>query len=627
MGQIDPAELARTAEVIDAHGAAPEATIRAQPAGVDAAMLSALPHLGVGGEGDIVVHDVLGEGGMGIVTLASQRALEREVAVKRVRPERASARARAALVAEARITGGLEHPNVVPVHALGRDDGGEPVLVMKKLSGTSWRELLRDPDHPDLPRGPKERLAFHVGILMQVCHALHYAHSRDVIHRDIKPDNVMIGGFGEVYLLDWGVAYRRRDDAEVEHSLTGSLAYMAPEMLGGSGPFITARTDVYLLGATLYEVLTGKRLHTGKNTMQIVHHVLSGPPPELDDSVPEELAELCRRATRSDPDARPESALAFRQALADYLSHRASIDLADTAKATLVELQRVRDELRRGRDGDDERDLERRLEELWGECRFAYQQALQSWPANERARAGLAYACELVLEHALDRREPRAAERLLAVFPTPPRPDLLQKLEALRSELASESRELGALRREALERDVRVGTPARASSVLVSLAFVLGVWGASELAFPGGIGNRTLAVAFAVVTLGYVVIAAVAKERMLPTAVARHIYHLVVGSAAACAFNHVLGAILGAGVPHAIVGDLLLCAAAATSAGVLVGRGFAFSAVPFIGAAALVPVLPAHALRLFMAALVLNNVFVAWLYRRWAGEATARKPH
>ncbi|MCB9615733.1 MAG: protein kinase [Sandaracinus sp.] len=126
--------------------------------------------------------------------------LEREVAVKGLREDLDTPLVRARLLLEARVTGRLEHPNVVPVHLVTEDDEGRPRIVLKRIEGRSWRELLdeRPPDGRDL--------AEHVRILGQVCQAIRFAHSRGVLHRDLKPENVMVGDFGEVYVVDWGIA-------------------------------------------------------------------------------------------------------------------------------------------------------------------------------------------------------------------------------------------------------------------------------------------------------------------------------------------------------------------------------------------------------------------------------------
>src|SRR5262249_9535023 len=143
---------------------------------------------------------------------------------------------------EAKTTGLVDHPGIVPVHALGRDPAGRPILVMKRVEGVSWRQLLDDSTDvawTTLERPGTDRLAFHLETLMQVCNALAFAHRRGIIHRDIKPSNVMVGEFGEVFLLDWGIACpiqrgagaSSSDETAPAATLCGTPAYMAPEML------------------------------------------------------------------------------------------------------------------------------------------------------------------------------------------------------------------------------------------------------------------------------------------------------------------------------------------------------------------------------------------------------------
>ena len=175
-------------------------------------LLESLPEVRIEGacEGpaEFKLGQTLGEGGMGVVRLADQVSLHRSVAVKTLRPEKSSDAALLALLREAWVTGALEHPNIVPVYALGRNEEKMPVFVMKRVEGTPWSTLLADPTHPLVARGggDKDPLHFHLELLLKVCDALAFAHSRQLIHRDVKPENVMLGAFGEVYLLDWGIA-------------------------------------------------------------------------------------------------------------------------------------------------------------------------------------------------------------------------------------------------------------------------------------------------------------------------------------------------------------------------------------------------------------------------------------
>jgi serine/threonine protein kinase len=145
----------------------------------------------------------LGRGGMGVVYRARQGSLDREVAVKKIIADRATEGACERFVAEGRVTGFLDHPNIVPVHEMGVTEGGDMFVAMKLVGGRSWMDAL----HPDEASASEpEGLLFHLRILLSVCNAMAFAHSRDVLHLDLKPENVMVGDFGEVLVMDWGLA-------------------------------------------------------------------------------------------------------------------------------------------------------------------------------------------------------------------------------------------------------------------------------------------------------------------------------------------------------------------------------------------------------------------------------------
>ncbi len=296
-----------------------------------------LPALLVDGAGaDLATRGELGRGGMGVVRLADQHSLSRSVALKTSLS--LDAAVVAALVREARIMGSLEHPNLVPVHALGIDPSGAPVLVMKRIEGVSWRALLADPAHEgwrSLLVGHDDRLRASVEVLSQVCRALAFAHDRGVVHRDLKPDNVMIGRFGEVYLLDWGVALRLAERDAEPRSIVGTPAYMAPEMARGVPALVEARTDVYLLGATLYEVLVGHPPHAAPTPLAALVSALLGEVPPVPDETPADLALLVRRAMAPAPADRVAGADAFLEDLRRFLASReAEAIVRDTLPAS-----------------------------------------------------------------------------------------------------------------------------------------------------------------------------------------------------------------------------------------------------------------------------------------------------
>ncbi len=332
---------------------------------------------------------LLGRGGMGEVYLARQSRLERDVALKKLRADRVSSRsARQAFVAEAIVTGKLEHPNIIPVYALENDD--EICLAMKLVGGRNWKELLADEDD----------VFFHVEILIQVCHALAYAHSRSVAHLDLKPSNVMVGEFGEVLVLDWGLAVefgRRRSSGSIRHCRSidgpcGTPAYMAPELAMGRGDRVGPWTDVYLLGAILFEILSGRPPHESKNLLTALSHAMEAQPPELDESVPAELRSLCQQALAFHPGERPADVETFRGRLRDYLRHRESHALV---AASCERLERCQDPAR----AEDRL----RLYADFAEAVAGFKQAASLWNGHRPAIDGLQQARLAYTRAALER--------------------------------------------------------------------------------------------------------------------------------------------------------------------------------------------------------------------------------
>jgi serine/threonine-protein kinase len=202
----------------------------------------------------------LGRGGMGHVHPATDRNLLRPVALKRLSKEYATnAFYRDGFVAEGQITGQLEHPNIVPVHELAIDPNGIPYFTMKLVQGGSFADWLfeRKP-------GTIERLEGGIEILLKVCDAIAYAHHRGVVHRDLKPENVMVGDFGQVYLMDWGLAKLTRsapasgaESMMFARGAVGTPDYMAPEQARGNPDEVNERSDIFGVGALLFEVLSG----------------------------------------------------------------------------------------------------------------------------------------------------------------------------------------------------------------------------------------------------------------------------------------------------------------------------------------------------------------------------------
>jgi len=283
---------------------------------------------------------ILGRGGMGEVWEARQQSLSRRIAVKRVLPD--NLREFGQLAAEnqfrqeALITAQIEHPNVVPVHDLGVDDKGNLLLAMKLVQGRPWDKILAE-DFKTL--GETDLLIKHLPILRATTQALVFAHDRGVVHRDIKPSQVMVGNYGEVLLMDWGLAILHQKSPALDSasgavalptchtgsSPSGTPALMAPEQTLPSAEYVGPWTDVYLLGGTLYFLLTGSYPHTASSSRQSFLRATLGeidPPAERAPKrrLPSDLVALCMKALAPAPPDRHKSAGAFLDALDDYMT-------------------------------------------------------------------------------------------------------------------------------------------------------------------------------------------------------------------------------------------------------------------------------------------------------------------
>jgi serine/threonine-protein kinase len=309
----------------------------------------------------------IGRGGMGEVLSARDEQIGRSVAIKRLNKHDASEGAITRFLREARIQGRLEHPAVVPVHELSRDTSGQAFFVMKQLSGVTLAEVidkLSFGEPATVAKFPRQRL---LRAFAEVCLAIEFAHTRGVVHRDVKPANIMLGDFGEVYVLDWGVA-RLADGSEesgiagidtlgesetVAGSMLGTPGYMSPEQIRND-PELDGRADVYSLGCTLFEILALQPLHPRGNSAIV--SALEGevdPRPSLRPSareVPPELDAVCVTATQLDPAKRFATARAIGDEVQRYLDGDRDHELRK--ELAREELARARDAIARNSSAD-----------------------------------------------------------------------------------------------------------------------------------------------------------------------------------------------------------------------------------------------------------------------------------
>ncbi len=265
------------------------------------------------------------EGGLGVVSVAIDDELDREVAFKEIKPRHADhPTSQARFILEAEITGKLEHPGIVPIYGLGHDSTGRPYYAMRFIRGDSLADAINRFHDPDGPYADPDKRPLQLRELLarflDICDALAYAHSRGVLHRDLKPGNVMLGPFGETLVVDWGLALPLE---EIPHGLesthgplktsktdSGSLPsengtvvgtpqYMPPEQAEGAIDQLGPRSDVYGLGAILYDLLTGCHPVEGETRDAILAAVRQGrirPPRQVRSDVPLALEAICLKA-------------------------------------------------------------------------------------------------------------------------------------------------------------------------------------------------------------------------------------------------------------------------------------------------------------------------------------------
>ena len=438
-----------------------EVVAAAEPPGPTAESRADLPLL-VNGPGRYMLGEEIARGGMGRIVRAHDANIDRPVAMKlliRGADEQMGLQLR--FTEEAQITGQLQHPNIVPVYDVGTLDDDQIYFTMKLVQGKTLRDVIRGLRNDDAEivktfTRPHLLMAF-----QQVCMGLAYAHSRGVIHRDLKPSNIMFGDFGEVLLMDWGLAkivkktdgYADSDDRVKSHremlsywatrhgEVIGTPGYMPPELALGLLDEVDERSDVYSMGAMLYEVLTLRAPYAGKDAKAILRKLLREPvvPPRQrapDRDIPEHLEEICMRCLAKDREQRFPSALALREELESFLvgvrederrSREAGRMISEShAHARIHELRRLSAEklaaeVERLRhrtlpwDGPERRrplwEAEERLESTRREVVEAYTHAVQSWrealandPNNLEARDGL---CALYWTRFLDAENDR----------------------------------------------------------------------------------------------------------------------------------------------------------------------------------------------------------------------------
>ena len=336
---------------------------------------------------DFELQEVIGKGGMAEVYEAIQSEPKRSVAIK-VPKDHAPQNIKLMLL-EAHLTGRLEHPNIVPIYLLRRTKDHEVEIVMRKIEGHSMLESIE--------QGLDLEPLLHA--LIQVCYALEYAHSKGVIHRDIKPSNIMLGNFGEVYLMDWGIAFDPERVLNHSDMVVGTPAYMAPEMLDPDLS-ISPSSDIYLLGSTLHHILTGEVRHNGQSVEENMELAMISSPAVYAPSIPKYLGDLANWACRQDPKDRPTSVTQFRTHLEAFFSLHEAENYITAGLKLLAELQSL---------GDSTDSKQLALSD-YHKALFAFEQA-RTFPSHEaQASQGIIETNQSMLSLAIQNKELQVAK-------------------------------------------------------------------------------------------------------------------------------------------------------------------------------------------------------------------------
>lgn len=568
---------------------------------------------------ELLVTGVLGEGGMGRVLLARQASLGRDVAVKVARAG-ATHGDLAALTHEALMTGGMEHPGVIPVYQLASDAHGNPALVMKRVDGVSWAMLLRHADDPvwnHIASPGAERLDSHIEILRQVCNAIAFAHRKGVLHRDIKPANVLIGEFGEVYVADWGIA-RAKNGPPRKPSVVGTPLYLAPEMAAGDDAQMDERTDVFLLGSTLYEVLSGEPPWRGPDLKAVVETAWKCEPRPLPATAPEELVAICMKAMARQKVDRYQTVLELREALGGYLRHRGSVQLARAASERLASLKQSLTE-----------EKSDSIYPLLSECRFGFTQALREWPDNTVAKKGLADCVVATARYELQRGNVAAARELASSLEVLP-PVLHTELVAAEARQSEDKKRAARIAHLSKEMDPRVAARER-TLVFLAVAVTILFSTAPRLipslneAMHASLGEWSMVLRLSMVLGVFFGAVALGRRSILSTRINRRLVGLVGIAGIGILMQRVVGLMLAVDERTMLLNNFVMLAVVCLAGGLTVFWGFNLAALAVLVSLVGAVLMPGRETIFFSVAALGALFFTTVSWRSWRGEFTLKK--
>lgn len=343
---------------------------------------------------DYRVLEEVGRGGTAVVFRAQEAFTGRHVALKVSREGEKAQWAKNRILREAAVASCAGHPNMVPVYRVGRTADGRVVLAMKLVDGKPWSEVLAQRDEI----GEEGALQ----VVIAACRALEFCHARGILHLDINPSNILVGDYGEVYVGDWGIARSTTalpgiPSAERFYDVEGTPSYMPPEMAMPGDAEVSEATDVYLLGASLYEALTGERPHRGRARQEPEDWSVQRAGLRLPPGYGDVLTRIVETATDPDPNARFPSVASFRSALEGYRQHAAARALVDDASEVFGRIRCL------------ESSLDASVPTLATEVLLAVRMSLRLWPDNPAAHALVDELAEMMFKFELGRGHPDSA--------------------------------------------------------------------------------------------------------------------------------------------------------------------------------------------------------------------------
>lgn len=610
------------------------------------ALMLSTQSISTGQDADFQLLTQIGEGGMGVVHLARQNSLQRQVAIKTLHGDESTrAHRKKKLLQEACVTGRLEHPNIVPVYSLSVDEQDQPLFAMKRIEGVNWFDTLQD--ETLLPRAHRQHLTLlesHLEIFEQVCMAIHYAHNKGIIHRDLKPDNVMLGDYGEVYVVDWGLAVSLdpREQGPLPHVLDvhhveGTPMYMAPEQAAAENTLIGPHSDIYALGAILHELITGASRHHGKTLQAMLLCAYQAQSFEYPPEIPAALGAVCNKACARHPNARHVSAEALREHLNDYRKHRRVNEIMAATTQRIAQLSGLYDQIKARKALDPTHPIDSahmvHAYSLSGACRFGIDQATELSPGDESIARARDEMLHIMLRIELTHKNLAAAQVFKQELADALHPEDAQWFHTLSETLDAERTHIASLKH--LEKDLSFRVSRRRKGILGLVlcvvwglgSFILGPLTGSEHSPQQSFINATI---FKVIVLGTMCVVWVVARRFIAlTAVNRKWLNMIAVIMVTGLSIRLIAWSMGLGIHDAITLEMFCYGLIAFSLGIMLDRAVMIAGIFYtLGVLGVLLWAPeAHTTAIFATCNLMTMMVMSWRWFSGTGSMVRSREH